>query len=223
MFDRLSAAFRGRRNRALAAGIARLAAARADRRLRIADIGGAPDFWRTLDLDVAADITLVNIAGAAEPPFDQGRMRFVPEIGDARDLARWPDRGFDLVVSNSVLEHVGSWRDIERAAGEMRRLADHGWVQTPAFGFPIEPHVGLPFFHWLPAPVRAALLPRLPHRGYEHLATGSVGDARRAVEEINLLTGREMRFLFPDATLRRERLAGLTKSFIAAWPPAWWA
>jgi len=225
MLDQVSAAFRGRRNRLLAQGLSRLARdveTSRSRRLRIVDIGGAPGFWRTLDVDAAADVTMVNIEPDPAPPTSHGRMAFEIVAGDARDLKRWPDGAFDLVLSNSVIEHVGGWADIERAAGEMRRLAAHGWVQTPAFGFPIEPHFALPLVHWLPAPWRAAVIPHLPRQGYEHLSAGTVGDARRAVEEINLLTGRELRFLFPGADLLRERVVGLTKSFIAAWPRNWW-
>lgn len=225
MFDRVSAAFRSRRNRLLAEGLARLAQeveAQQSRRLRIIDIGGAPGFWRTLDVDAPADVIMINIEPDPTPTAGHGRMRFTIEAGDARDLRRWSDGAFDLVLSNSVIEHVGGWQDMERAAGEMRRLGSHGWVQTPAFGFPVEPHFALPFVHWLPVPWRAALLPHLPRQGYEHLNGGSIGDARRAVEEINLLTGREVQFLFPGAELLRERVAGLTKSFIAAWPRNWW-
>ncbi len=225
MFDQVSAAFRSRRNRLLAQGLSRLARdveTRQGRRLRIIDIGGAPGFWRTLDVDAAADVTMVNIAPDPTPSASHGSMAFEIVAGDARDLKHWRDGAFDLVLSNSVIEHVGGWADIERAAGEMRRLAAHGWVQTPAFGFPVEPHFALPLVHWLPAPWRAAVIPHLPRQGYEHLNTGTVGDARRAVEEINLLTGRELRFLFPEADLLRERVAGLTKSFIAAWPRGWW-
>jgi len=225
MLDRISAAFRHRRNQRLARGLKALADAVAEkesRRLRVIDIGGAPGFWQTLDTAVSADIVMVNVAPQPVPAAHHGAIAFESAAGDARDLRRWGDRAFDLVLSNSVIEHVGGWADIERASGEMRRLAAHGWVQTPAFGFPIEPHFALPFIHWLAPPLRAALLPRLPRRGYRHLAIGTVGDARRAVEEINLLTGRELRFLFPEAELLRERVLGLTKSFIAAWPRDWW-
>jgi hypothetical protein len=224
MLDALSAQFRAKRNLLLAARLADLARKveqRDGRRLRVVDIGGAPGFWKTLEADVPADVTMVNIAPEPAPP-PHGQIVFAQVAGDARDLKRWADCAFDLVISNSVIEHVGRWGDIAAAAGEMKRLAAHGWVQTPAFGFPIEPHFALPFVHWLPVQLRAAIVLHLPHQGYEHLRLGSLGAARLAVEEINLLTAREMRFLFPDAELLRERVFGLTKSFIATWPRGWW-
>lgn len=225
MFDALSASFREKRNRLLAGrlgDLARKVEQRDGRRLRVIDVGGAPGFWHTLHADVPADVTMVNIEPDPATPARHGQVAFTAVAADARDLKRWSDGAFDLVISNSVIEHVGMWSDIVRAAGEMKRLAAHGWVQTPAFGFPVEPHFALPFVHWLPVPLRAAVIPHLPHQGYEHLRLGSLGDARSAVEEINLLTAREMRFLFPEAELLRERVFGLTKSFIAAWPRGWW-
>jgi hypothetical protein len=38
------------------------------------------------------------------------------------------------------------------------------------------------------------------------------------VEEYRLLTYREMRELFPDCEIRRERFLGLTKSYVAVRP-----
>jgi hypothetical protein len=44
------------------------------------------------------------------------------EIGDADDLERWSADHFDPVVCNSVVEHVGTWRDMRNAAAEIRRV-----------------------------------------------------------------------------------------------------
>lgn len=57
---------------------------------------------------------------------------FSVALGDARDLA-WPDGYFDLVVSNSMLEHVP---DFWRACDEMKRvLAPGGTLLLSAPGF----------------------------------------------------------------------------------------
>jgi hypothetical protein len=81
-------------------------------------------------------------------------------------------------------------------AAEIRRLAPCHFVQTPNLWFPIEPHYKLPAVHWLPAAVKKAITGDDPHR-------------------ICLLSARQMRQLFPDSTLWRERFAGLTKSLVA--------
>src|SRR5207247_10104231 len=65
---------------------------------------------------------------------------------------------FDLVFSNSVLEHVGGHERRKRFAETARRLAPHHWVQTPYRYFPLEPHFLFPGYQFLPLAARAALV-----------------------------------------------------------------
>ena len=69
--------------------------------------------------------------------------------GDACELP-FPDRSFDIVYSNAVIEHVG---DIERQrlfVSEALRVGRRVFVTTPNRWFPIEVHTRLPLVHWLP-------------------------------------------------------------------------
>jgi SAM-dependent methyltransferase len=127
--------------------------------------------------------------------------------GDGTALA-FADRSFDVAFSNSVIEHIP--RAQQRAfAAEVRRVATSYFVQTPNRWFPIEPHWQLPFVHFLPVPVRKALNRRF---SFGWMARGHY-------REINLLSARELRRLFPDAEIHREKVAGLTKSVIAVRRP----
>jgi SAM-dependent methyltransferase len=135
---------------------------------------------------------------AAERPDYPGR-RFVR--GDARALP-FEDASFDIVYSNSLVEHLHPG-DRDRFADEIRRVGRRYWVQTPNRYFPVEPHVLLPGFQFLPEPARRRLW-----------GLGMRGD----YEEIELLGAAELRRLFPDAVIVRERFAGLAKSLIAAGP-----
>jgi hypothetical protein len=114
------------------------------------------------------------------------------------------DASFEVAFSNSVIEHVPSELQ-PRFAAEIRRVAGRYFVQTPNRYFPIEPHYQLPLFQFLPRPARRALNRRF-----------SLGwQAKGDWEEITLLSARDLRRLFPDAEIVRERVLGLTKSLIA--------
>lgn len=183
--------------------------------LRILDVGGEPAYWDTVGLwahkaiSQRCQLTILNIS--AQVP-SHAQMECV--IGDARDLMRYGDGAFDLVFSNSVIEHVGSRADQQRMADEVRRVGRSYYVQTPNLWFPIEPHLMMPVFHWLPKEVRIALHHRVRiGRGYPRQP--DLEQARFRIEHMNLLSARDMRKLFPDAIYWQERAAGLVKSLVA--------
>lgn len=178
---------------------------------RVLDIGGTPGYWRsTRDLwgHLPLKFTIVNLGVEAS---DDDVFAIRP--GDACNLAEYADNSFDVVHSNSVIEHVGHWPQMAEMAGEVRRLAPTYYLQTPNFWFPVEPHYRAVGYHWLPESVRASILTRfrLGFRG----PTRSFDLAMRDIQTANLVTARQMRELFPDAKIRRERVLGLAKSLIA--------
>lgn len=179
--------------------------------VRVLDIGGSPGFWMGFaDMwrHIPIEITMVNI-GATEqhvPPFHLRQ-------GDACNLAEYADNSFDVVHSNSVVEHVGRWPQMRAMASEVRRLAPAYFVQTPNFWFPYEPHYKTLFIHWYPEAVRIAMVLRKP-RGW--IKADTFDEAVSEVQAISLLTVRQMAELFPDARLVRERVGPFTKSIVAA-------
>jgi 2-polyprenyl-3-methyl-5-hydroxy-6-metoxy-1,4-benzoquinol methylase len=181
---------------------------RVSRPVSILDVGGSPAFWRSMGFVAREDaaITLLNIDVL---PDESG---FEIVTGDARAMSEFRDGQFDVVFSNSTIEHVGTWQDQERAAAEMRRVGQRYFVQTPNRYFLIEPHFLIPGFQFLPLTVRANLLTRM-RLGWVPRAR-NYDSARRTVEQIRLLTRREMMALFPGASLHVERFAGLAKSFV---------
>lgn len=206
-----SAAFRFRRNRfahvrpLIEAAIARKGYC------RIADIGGTAYYWdiaRDFLADAPVEIDLYNLEAA---PTDHPKIRSFK--GDATRLDHIVDGAYDVVHANSVIEHVGNWDAMARMAGHVRRIAPAYYVQTPNFWFPYEPHFRAPFFHWLPEPVRARLLMRF-NLGFGGRRS-SFDAAMRGVQSAVLLDRRQMTALFPDAEIRRERVAGMTKSLMA--------
>jgi len=167
-----------------------------DRPVRILDIGGTAPYWHALPGLYARQDVEITVVNLGDREFDDANLRV--RKGDARDLPEFRDSSFDLVHSNSVIEHVGSWADMQRMASEVRRLAPRYFIQTPNYWFPIEPHYKLPFVQFLPSPIRSR-----------------VRDKVWPDHSIELIAARQMRALFPDAVVERERFAGLTKSLIA--------
>ncbi len=122
----------------------------------------------------------------------------------ARPGTRDDGRAFDVAFSNSVIEHVPPERHAAFAS-EIRRVADRYFVQTPNRWFPIEPHYQLPLFQFFPRSLRTFL--------NAHFSLG--WQSKGHWEEITLLSASDLRRLFPDATIYRERVFGLTKSLMA--------
>ena len=160
----------------------------------ILDVGCGPAGLAAFEQD--AEITGLD---AVERPGYPGQ-RFVR--GDALELP-FESRSFDIAYSNSLVEHIEPGQR-PRFAAEIRRVAGRYWVQTPNRYFPIEPHVLLPGFQFLPERAQRRLW--------------RLGVPRTPYEQIRLLSARELRELFPDALILRERFAGVTKSLIAAGP-----
>ncbi|MEZ5818429.1 MAG: methyltransferase domain-containing protein [Hyphomicrobiaceae bacterium] len=178
--------------------------------VRILDLGGTVDDWILKEeLWGARDfhITLLNMF-PQEVPDD----RFASVVGNAcaTGLA---DNAFDVVYSNSVIEHVGRWKEMSKMAGEIRRLAPHHFVQTPNYWFPVEAHSRFPLFNVIPEPWRLSLL--LSRGAGFYAKSKDVDEAMGFIEDAILLDRRRFSYLFPDSLIERERVFGLTKSLIA--------
>lgn len=191
---------------------------RLGRDLVIVDVGGRPDYWTNLPhLRRIARIDLMNAEEGELTrafPHDVPADLFTRTLGDARRLDGYADGSVDFVHSNSVIEHVGSWGDMWAMASELRRVGRAGWMQTPAWSFPIEPHFHAPFMHWFGAPMRARMLSISAARRFRRM---DLARRRKVVESVNLLTREEVALLFPECAIHTERVALLAKSYVAYW------
>jgi len=183
------------------------------RPLKILDVGGYQTVWETINLVDQPDvhITILNL--------DQEECRYqnVESVtGDARDMRHFCDCEFDIVYSNSVIEHVGTMDQMVKMASEVRRVGRRYFVQTPNRYFPIEPHFVFPMFQFLPLSIRTLMV--------QNFSLGWIAkqpDRNRAANEvrsINLLSRRQLQSLFPGGEMMEERLFGLTKSLIIHTP-----
>ena len=181
--------------------------------IRILDIGGTHSFWDQMGFSSTCEgsITVLNLT----KPMDS-TPGFTSTVGDARDI-QFGSMSFDVVFSNSVLEHVGEYEDQRRMAEEVKRVGKRFFIQTPNKNFPIEPHFLFPFFQFMPLSVRIWMVRHFNMGWYRRIS--DYQEARELVESVRMLEKRELIDLFPDATIIPEKFMGMTKSFIvyAGW------
>lgn len=174
---------------------------------RVLDVGGSPFNWQFVTHQ--PHVLLLNLTLSGEPLPEE---RFTETVGDARALV-YGDQAFDVSFSNSVIEHVGSLEDQRRFASEVRRVGRRVWVQTPARGFPLEPHFLTLFVHWLPRRLRPWWIRWFSL--WSWLTRPSTEAITAMLAEIRLLSRAEMQELFPDCEILVERVLFMPKSYIA--------
>jgi len=178
--------------------------------IRILDVGGTESYWENMEFKPGSPIhiTLLNLYDVVptSPLFSCVR-------GDATDLSAFQDGEFDLVHSNSVIEHLFTYEAQQKMAKEVCRVGKRYYVQTPNLYFPIEPHWVFPLFQFLPVSWRVFLTRRYYLNYIDEKDRDKVAIER--VNEVRLLTEREVKELFPDGKIYRELFLGLKKSITA--------
>lgn len=183
-------------------------------RVRIIDIGGTETYWKILSKQtLAQNNVIITILNIAKPKTPENKERYRYLEGDACNLASIPDNYFDIVHSNSVIEHVGDWNRMIKFSLEVKRLAKHYYVQTPYYWFPIEPHCMIPFFHWLPKPIRVMFIMKLNLGNWKRQRT--VLKAVNTIDSARLLDKKMFTSLFEEANITTEFFFYLPKSLIA--------
>ena len=173
---------------------------------RVLDLGGREFNWTLMPF--LPRVTILNVSLQGDRG---GEIEWM--LGDARELP-FKDAAFDIVYSNSVIEHFATAEDQRRFASECRRVGRSYYVQTPNRRFPVEPHLFTPFIHWLPSRWQAPLLRNFTVWGW--ITRPDAAAQSRFLTTTRMLTRADLEELFPDAEIWNERFLGLTKSFIAA-------
>jgi hypothetical protein len=174
--------------------------------MKVVDLGGVERHWTHAPVR-PKEVVLVNL------PRESNASSMEVVVGDACEPpAELYDRRFDLVYSNSVIEHVGGHARQAAFAKAVRALGDHHWVQTPYRYFPIEPHWLFPGFQFLPVRARVLITPIWP---LGHRRATDPRQTRENVLEVDLLSKTQMQFHFPASEIWEERMAGLSKSLVA--------
>ena len=176
---------------------------------RILDLGGEALIWSGVKTPL--HITLLNLPGN-NAPLPQESIHTLESVeGDGCHVDAFASRSFDILFSNSTIEHVGPEARQEAFAREARRLGRAYWVQTPSIWFPIEAHTGMPFWFLWPKRIRDHFI-----RSW----TKNIPTFGSYIAETRVLSKRRMKELFPEATIGVERYFCFTKSYVAKYIPA---
>ncbi|MCF6342417.1 MAG: class I SAM-dependent methyltransferase [Bacteroidales bacterium] len=180
------------------------------RPLKILDIGGTTGFWEQMDFGEkeGIEIVLLNLS-RVEIPYSNIKSL----AGNASKPLAFSDNEFDVVFSNSVIEHLGGFEQQGVMAEEIQRIGNTFFVQTPNLYFPIEAHFLFPFFQFMPQRLRVWLVTHFKMGWYPKIQGKE--NAIEIVNSIHLLSKTALLKLFPGAIIYKERFLGFTKSFIA--------
>lgn len=171
------------------------------RPLHILDVGGMPVFWEYMEFTEDD----VKITSYNTEPIETTSANITSMVGDARDMHEFKDKEFEVVFSNSVIEHVGTYDQQRKMAEEIERVGKRYIVQTPNRYFPIEPHAFFPFFQFFPLGLKVFVAAHAPDLGWRVAHIGEL-------TTIRLMTEKELRRVFPGAKVYKEKFLGLTKS-----------
>jgi hypothetical protein len=173
--------------------------------MRVLDLGGTAVSWRVLGLR-PGNVTVVNLDPDEEP--------YEPWIDLVQADACVGGFGkYDLVFSNSLMEHLGGHARRQQFANVVQESASSWWIQTPYRYFPVEPHWMFPCFQFLPFRTRVMIC---QHRNRLHVpACKDAAEAAEVVASIELISATEMRNYFPTSEIWFERIASIPKSLVA--------
>lgn len=176
--------------------------------MSLLDLGGTAEYWSQVSVRPRT-VHLINL----QPPPEDLPSWMRADVADACAIPESVlDDGYDLVYSNSVIEHVGGHRRRQDFARQVASAAPRYWVQTPYRYFPVEPHWVAPMMQFLPLRARAAMGRYWP---LSHRRPVDLQDSVESQLDIELIDITQMRHYFPDGALVYERVLGLVKSIVA--------
>ncbi|MFD0820691.1 class I SAM-dependent methyltransferase, partial [Micromonospora zhanjiangensis] len=166
--------------------------------MSVVDLGGRLDDWRRAPVRPRhVHVITLEPAPAEVPDWAEVEQADVCELP-----AHIAVRRYDLVFSDSVIEHLGGHERRLRFAENVHALARAHWIQTPYRYFPIEPHWAAPGLQFLPLPARIAVARHWPPAA---LSQPDRADPAGAVRWTELLGLTQMRDYFPRSAIRVER------------------
>jgi len=122
----------------------------------------------------------------------------------------WPDKYFDAIYSNAVIEHVGDFQNQKKMTAEIMRVGKRWFVATPNRWYPFEFHLRLPLVTWLPGH-SYLWIGRLMR--YSHVRQKYVFCVKCC--GIRLMTAKELQSCFPGSKIIKQRVMLMAETLIA--------
>lgn len=189
------------------------------RPLKVIDIGGTVAFWKAWGITESDQIQVTLINNHHIDVSSSGTESDLPfiinELSDANQIQVDRLKKFDLIFSNSFLEHLESRAQQAAMAEKIISSGVRYFIQIPNKRSIIDPHFPrpwVPFFACYPKPVQARLL-TLGACG-SGARSSTLEQARERIRYYNPLSVADMRRLFPDAVIRIERTVGIPLSVL---------
>lgn len=183
----------------------------------VLDVGGRPFVWDLLKKEYGVTPKSLVILNTPSEELLPESPDYTVVIADGRELP-YPDNSFDLVFSNSVIEHVGNYDQMTQFAKECDRVGRSLYVQTPNHWFPLEAHFGTALIHWLPRAWYQKLSFLSLRYLFAHNNPKEKGYFQQEFDTTYLLSAKQLKQLFPGKTVMSEKVMGLSKSFVVMSP-----
>ena len=174
---------------------------------RVLDIGASGEVFLRYTLEDVYPYPEKIVAGGCNPREVVSAQSYYPQpryaIFDGCALP-FPDKSFDLVFSNAVIEHILGPGRQERFAQEIMRVGKSWFVTTPNYWYPFESHYHLPGIQFLPPFAR---------REYNRLLGTHI--PKGTVPELALLSARGLQRLFPTSRIAKVRVTFWPETLVA--------
>lgn len=155
-----------------------------------------------------ANVSVINLSSEHIARISRQYPEIDARVGDACALP-WKDKHFDVVYSNAVIEHLGTFERQKKMAAEIMRVAKSWFVTTPNRWYPFEFHMRLPFVTWLP---RDGYVWVGKIMSYNHVqkkyGSGIIRD------DLRLMTAKELKQCFPAGRIIKQRVTFMAETLI---------